>query len=446
MQFLWLYIDDLMGKGLSLWVVAELLVYASSTLVNLALPMAILLSSIMTFGALAESSELVALKATGMPLIRIMWPLTMVVICITLGAFLFANYLTPVAYLKWRTLLYDITEKKPALSIQPKVFFNGFEGYSIRVAEKNTETNELTDVLIYDHSDEYGGNRRVIRAKRGKMDKWNDGKSLVLSLEDGYSYEEVAKSPLNKGNLPHVTTKFEKQQLVIDLSNLAFKRSDEKVFQSGYKMLNVIQLVDVRDSISKSTSIEKERIVNYVEKTFKTVNDSLVLNEGNQIIDSADMAIKKLSIPIADRAINVLKNARLYVERNYQAIDNKHDQDKRYGIEIHRKFTFSLACFVLFFLGAPLGAIIRKGGLGLPVVFAIMFFLIFHILSITGEKMVIAGVVNHIWVGMWLNIAVISPIAFWLTYKANQDSALFEGALFKKLGIFFSKFKFKSAK
>ncbi len=442
MQFLWLYIDDLMGKGLSYLVIAELLMYASSTLVNLALPMAILLSSIMTFGAMAESSELVAMKASGMPLIRIMWPLTVLVIFMTVGAFLFANYVTPVAYLKWRTLLYDVTEKKPAMSIQPKMFFNGFDGYSIRVLDKNTETGELTDVLIYDHSDDFGGNRRVIRAKRGKMDKWNDGKSLVLSLEDGYSYEEIANSPLSKGSLPNVTTRFEKQQLVIDLSDLAFKRSDESIFKSGYKMLNVSQLSHVRDSITGIEGEGTKKIDNYIGKTFKVANDSLALNHENKAVDSAQTQKVTINRAIADRAINILNNAKLYVERQSEHSRYIKEQNRRYGVEVHRKFTFSLACLILFFLGAPLGAIIRKGGLGLPVVFAVIFFLIFHVLSITGEKMAVAGVAP-IGLGMWMNIMSIAPISLWLTIKANQDSALFDAGIFKKLRQLFT---FKKSK
>ncbi len=399
--------------------------------------MAILLSSIMTFGSLAEQYELVSMKSSGISLLKIMRPLTVTAVLLTGVAFAFANWITPVAFLKSRTLLWDITEKKPALELRPNVFFNAIDGYSIRIKSKNTETSELKDVLIYDHDLEYGGNRRVIRAESGLMAKSDDGRSLVLRLQNGSSYEEVAKTPTVQSNFPHVSNKFDRQELRIDLSGMKLKRSDEAIFKQGQNMLNIAQLRYVEDSLDKDMLQKSKEYTNYLTSSYYPSRDSNYAQ-----IKKADLSIvpknDTLTFARLDVAINLLNNAKTFTEREFTDEKDRTQQLNRYVVERHAKYSISLACLVLFFIGAPLGAIIRKGGLGLPVVFAVIFFLLFHVLTITGKKMAIAGVIPN-WAGMWLNMAVLGPVAVFLTYKANNDSPLFDRETYIKLIRFFSK-------
>ncbi len=437
MQFLWLYIDDLMGKGLEWYIIAEFLLYACASLVNLALPMAILLSSIMTFGNLAEQYELVAMKSSGLSLIRIMGSMIALVTLLTFGAFCFANWITPVSYLKSRSLLWDITEKKPALELRPNVFTN-LGTFCIRIKDKDQEKNILKDVLIYDQTNDYGGNRRVIRAQWGKMSKSPDGRSLVMSLHHGTNYEELTKTPRVESSNPLMINDFKQQDIRIDLSGLNFQRSDESLFKAGHKMLNINQISYVQDSLKRDYHKRDVEHTQYMNRSFFIARDTLKLKVS--AVDSLPPTVKDTSFVLSNYEVaqSNLRNAVGYLERQIQDDNDRAEQYRHYQVETHRKFTLSLACFVLFFIGAPLGAIIRKGGLGLPVVFSVVFFLLFHILSITGEKMAVAGALPMA-VGMWLNIIALGPIAVFLTIKAKNDSPLFERdtyvRLLKKIGL-----------
>ncbi len=424
MQFLWLYIDDLMGKGLEWYIIAEFLVYACASLVNLALPMAVLLSSIMTFGNLAEQYELVAMKSSGMSLLKIMRSLVMFVGLLTMGAFCFANWITPISFLKSRTLLWDITEKKPALELRPNVFTN-LGGFSIRIKDKDTDKNILKDVLIYDQTGTYAGNRRVIRAKWGKMSKSTDGRSLVMSLHDGINYEELTQTPRVESSYPLMTNAFKRQDIRIDLSAMYLQRSDENLFKTGHKMLNITQLKYVEDSLKTDFKKKSKEYTEFIANSISLTRDTIDRNVKATDSSSIDHQTADFKINTLDVGITNLNNSKSYVERQIEENQDRLEQYRRYEVEGHRKFTLSLACLVLFFIGAPLGAIIRKGGLGLPVVFAVVFFLLFHILSITGEKMAVAGVLPMV-IGMWLNILVLGPVAVFLTIKAKNDSPLFE--------------------
>ncbi len=432
MQFLWLYIDDLMGKGLEWYIVAEFLLYACATLVNLALPMAVLLSSIMTFGNLAEQYELVAMKSSGMSLIRIMRSLLVLVILFTAGAFCFANWITPIAYLKSRSLMWDITEKKPTLELRPNVFFNGLEGYSIRIKDKDPDKNILKDVLIYDQTNDNSGNRRVIRAEWGKMAKSEDGRALVMSLHNGINYEELAQTPRVESSYPLMTNEFKQQDIRIDLTGMSFQRSDENLFKSGHKMLNITQLKYVGDSLKKDFKTRNNEFTDYLSKSLFLTRDTL--KRQTTINDSLFMAVTAVGnqANYLNIAVNNIRNAKAYCQRQVDENKDRMEQYRRYEVESHRKFTLSLACLLLFFIGAPLGAIIRKGGLGMPVVFAVVFFLLFHVLSITGEKMAVAGIVP-VTFGMWLNIIILTPVAVFLTIKAKNDSPLFERETYRKI-------------
>lgn len=432
MQFLWLYIDDLMGKGLEWYIVAEFLVYASASLVNLALPMAVLLSSIMTFGNLAEKYELVAMKSSGLSLNRIMRSLLIFVCALTVIAFLFANWISPVAYLKSRTLMWDITEKKPALELRPNVFFKGIGGYSIRIKGKDEDKNILRDVLIYDHTDNTGANRRVIRAEWGKMAKSPDGAYLVMSLHKGYSYEEQAISPRIESNLAMVANRFERQDIRIDISGMGLVRSDENLFKTGHKMLNIEQIAYVADSLTQMHRKKDTEYREFINRNFLATRDSTVLS--TPALDTVPMVYldKGMTLAGTELALVAMRNMAEYTARQIEEEKIQQEQLNRYVVEGYRKFTLAVACLLLFYIGAPLGAIIKKGGLGLPVVFSVIFFLLFHVLSITGEKMAVAGIVP-VWFGMWLSQFIMAPMAIFLTVKANNDSPLFDYETYGRL-------------
>ncbi len=423
MQFIWKYIDDFMGKGLEYAVIAELLMYASANLVSLALPLAVLLSSIMTFGNLAEHYELVAMKSSGLSLLRIMRPLIVFIVGLSLGAFYFNNVIAPWANLKFKSLLWDVTHAKPSLELKEGVFYNGIDGYSIRVGEKVKDSNELKDVLIYQHDKTNPGNKRTIRAKQGEMDKTGDGRSMTLVLFDGVSYDEMGRE-LEKDH-PHIMSTFQKDEIRIDLSGFDMQRTDEDLWKNHMKMMSMKQLRGSIDSLEAQRTERQVEFVNYFERTlsYAQEGDSTGYNSADELIfANLDPKYKRNTLNVA---LNMTRNAKNYLERTISEMDNRREYINKHEVEWHRKLTLSFACLVLFFIGAPLGAIIKKGGLGLPVVFSVLFFLVFHITSISGEKMVDSGVLSPLG-GMWLSSMILSPIAIFLTYKAAKDAALFD--------------------
>lgn len=434
MQFVWKYLDDLMGKGLELNIILELLLFQSTNLVQLALPLAILLSSIMTFGNLAENYELVALKSSGLSLLRIMQPLIVLVILISIGAFFFSNRVTPYANLKSRSLLYDVVHQKPMLEVKEGVFYNGLEGYSIRVGRKDTKADMMYDVLIYDHKLKDKGNSTVIRAQSGRMDKTESGRYMLFKLYDGYSYDEQGVGRTVDPRLPHVFSSFKEMVLTLDLSSFEFKESDEEQWTNNIPMQDLSQLSTTADSLSKQVERRKEAISAYLYKNLYITRDSL--DTSIQAVADIHTAIDSLSQQEQERlfriSYNMVNNTASYLRSAEDDLKNRKLFINKHWNEWHRKFTLSLACILLFFIGAPLGAIIKKGGLGLPVVFSIVFFLIFHITSITGEKMSNSGSLEPV-EGMWLSTAILLPIALFLTYKAANDSALFDYGTYEKL-------------
>ena len=434
MQFVWKYLDDLMGKGLDMNIIFELLLFQSTNLVQLALPLAVLLSSIMTFGNLAENYELVALKSSGLSLLRIMRPLIVLIFIISIGAFFFSNHVTPYANLKSRSLLYDIVHQKPLLEVKESVFYNGLEGYSIRVGKKDLKADVMYDILIYDHRDAEKGNATVIRAKSGKMDKTLSGRYMLFRLFDGYSYDEQGAVKRSDPSMPFVKSEFKEMVLRLDLSSFEFKESDEEQWTNNIPMQNLSQLSTTADSLTAQVARRKTAIQAYLKKNIYLTRDSLK-TDISQVSD-LQYAIDSLSQKQKERlyriSYNMVNNSSAYLKTAEEDLNNRRIFINKHWNEWHRKFTLSFACIVLFFIGAPLGAIIKKGGLGLPVVFSIIFFLIFHISSITGEKMSNSGTLEP-FEGMWLSTSILTPIAVFLTYKAVNDSALFDRGTYDKL-------------
>ncbi len=431
MQFVWKYIDDFVGKGLDWFLILELMFYVAVTLVPMALPLAILLASIMTFGNLAESYELTALKSAGMSLQKVMKPLTITTFLMAIGAFLFANYILPMANLKMGTLLYDITHQKPSLDVKEGVFYKGIQDFTIKVAKKDAKNNILYNILIYDHSQRQGNNKVVI-AKQGIMKMSADENFLLITLKDGHSYEEIV-SQNNKGFKPLTRTNFKEETIVMDMRDFKMIRTDESLFKDNYQMMNISQLSHEIDTLKKENKERYAAINMQVIKNYNLYSDSTKISVHKDSLTQAQLDKKNwidvynLSEKnrIFENALSLARTNQSYVNVNLISAKNAVETESRYKIEWHKKFTLSFACLVLFFIGAPLGAIIRKGGIGMPAVVSVGFFLIFHVLSITGEKSAKEGVWEA-WQGAWLATFVLLPIGIFLTYKATRDSALFD--------------------
>ncbi len=445
MQFLWKYIDELVGKGLEWYIIAELLFYASSTFVPLALPLAILLSSLMTFGNLGENYELVAMKASGISLRRTMRPLIILSVAISGIAFYFSNNVLPVANLKFKSLLYDVRQQKLALDIKEGVFYDGIDGFIIRVGKKEKDERTVRDVMIYDHR-EKKGNINVTVADSGRMELTPDGNALYFTLFNGYNYADQTESRGYRKSNPFQRTKFRENIRKFDLMGFDLSRTNEDLFKSNYSMLNISQLREAEDSLIIQLDNRKKEIPILLIRNFYFYQ----LIDSTQAADfvpgepySTDFLAaynKQEKIAIIQDATERFRRQRENIGYYEDEIENKSVMIWKHQAELHRKFTLSFACLVLFFVGAPLGAIIRRGGLGLPVVVSVLFFVLFHIISITGEKSVKSGVVDAN-VGMWIAPAVLLPLGIFLTYKATTDSPLLDSEAWIK---FFKKFSRKS--
>ncbi|MEO5675567.1 MAG: LptF/LptG family permease [Chitinophagales bacterium] len=423
MQFLWVYVDDLVGKGLSFFVIAELLFFASASLVPLALPLAVLLASMMTMGDLAEHYELTALKSSGLSLLRIIRALLLLAVIISMGALLFANYALPVANLKFGSLLYDIRQQRPALNIRQGVFYSEIDGYSMRVGRKDADNRTIHEVMIYDHT-RGKGNDYVITAKKGEMYLTEDKRYMILQLYDGNQYEELSPTARLGKKYEQLRVSFREWRKVFDLSEFALSRTDERLFKEDYKMQNLRQLKFSIDTVNIELAnySRQSRIFTKPYYSFARINiDSL--RKFSPVSDSLLHRNKIDSSVIVSKALNTARSIKSYMDFTAKTQESKIAVLRRFEIEWQRKFVLSFACFVLFMIGSALGAIIRKGGFGLPFVISVFFFIIFYVFSIAGEKMAREGVLSPAG-GMWFSTIILLPVALFLMYKANRDSAL----------------------
>ena len=437
LQFLWMYVDDLAGKGLDLKVLAELLFQFSLTFVPMALPLAILLASLMTFGNMGEFLELTALKSSGISLQRIMLPLIIFIGYICIGSFFFSNVILPYSNSKSRILLYDIRRKRPELNIQAGSFYNGIDGFSIKITAKDAETGRLDKLLIYDHRDKLGNNN-VTYADSGYMRITPDTTGLIMTLYNGYSYNEVTEKNVMRAErkYPFRRDSFKEQTVVITLSGFGLDRSEMDLFKSNSGMLNLSQLNTFIDSLNLRYDAKLDNTFeDYKDaKLYTTLNynnvpfdkqDSLykanpIVFEPWTIYDTLSTVNKKSVITLA---IESVKNAGTYLSQREEGLHNEIKYIKPYEVDWHKKFTLSFSCLVFFFIGAPLGAIIRKGGLGTPAVISVLFFIIYYIISLTGEKLVKEDMVGSL-PGMWIASFILLPIGIFLTYKATSDSVI----------------------
>ena len=432
MQILWKYIDDLVGKGLDFLTLTEFLIYASATLVTLAMPIAILLSSIMTFGKLGENFELVAIKSSGISLLRFMRPLFLISVLLSGVAFLFANYIAPVANLKFAVIYHDIYEKSPAFDLKDGVFYNGFRGFSIKVGKKEKDKSTLHNVLIYEQSS--GIQDNTIISEKGKMTMSDDKKFLEFRLQNGNRYEE--KGTFNSTKTEFINLGFQEYNKLFDLSQLNIQKTSDSLFMNNIRMKTMRQinadldsLKKIPDSVAKRTREELTVYVPYT-KYKDSVSSKKEIAVAEQKIDNKkvksfdDLVPDSLKFTVNDHALNAVGNARNMIEIASSDFKNRSNDITQHKIEWHKKLSLSVACLVLFFIGAPLGSIIRKGGLGMPLVMALLFFLLFYLLNIFGEKFTKDNIMDPIF-GMWLPVIVLSPVGFFLTYKAMHDSQLF---------------------
>lgn len=440
MQFFWKYIDDLVGKGLDFISIVQLTGYVSATMITLALPLAVLISSIMTFGNLGETFELVAIKSAGIPLLRFMRPLIIITSFICLGSFLLSNYVIPVANLKFYTMLYDIRVAKPAFDLKEGIFYNKLPNYAIKVGKKEKNGNGIADVIIYEN--DYRMQDNIIVAEKGSMNMSADKKFLEFHLQNGWRYQE--RGTYNTANTEFIRIRFKEYTKLFDLSSFEMMKTPDSAFKNQGIMLNIGQLQNFEDSISKmmnkiiSTRYDKE-IMPYLSnpKMFDSGWKETKVKVNPKIKDYyqqlPDSAIQLTTNRLAEK-VNMIKSSNDLIYEDYKL---KRDFRQGYMVEWHKKFSLAFACLVLFMIGAPLGSIIRKGGLGMPLVVAVIFFLIFHLLNMFGQKMADSYTLSPM-NGMWLSSYVLVPIGFFITYKAMHDSQLFNQEFYFR---FFRKFK-----
>jgi len=442
MQFVWKYIDDLMGKGVEVFVILKLLFFTLANLIPLALPIAVLFSSIMTMGNLAESNELTSMKSSGMSLFKVMKPMLILVVFLSFGTFYFSNYVLPIANLKQRTLIYDLQSKDPTFAISEGVF-NKLNDTSIKVDRKDENTGELFGLLIYEKSG------KIVKAEKGELLKSEDEQLLFLKLSNGSMYENGKLDFNAKAKYPYRKSFFKETIVKFDMSGFSLQKSDEDLFKREYQMMNYKQLGIAIDSFALSNdSINQSFQSSLVSQTVIYNPEALAPFEEVLLEDKAN---KNLNIPKKTTSIfymdslstadlnsaltttqNKIRAKKDYITMSRQLRGMREESLSEYKTEWHRKFSLSFALIVLFFIGAPLGAIIKKGGLGAPLIFAVLFFLMYYIISITGENMIESKSMTPI-VGMWMSSLILSPIGLFLTYKAANDSALFDIEVYKRM-------------
>jgi lipopolysaccharide export system permease protein len=438
MLFLFKYIDDLIGKGFEWYIILELMMYASATNVAMALPLSVLLSSIMTYGSLGENYELVAIKSAGISLRRAMAPMFIVISILSVIAFVFSDYMLPKANLKYFSLLYDARQQKSANFLPEGVFSNSFPGYSIRVNRKDADGQTLHNIMIYTKSTA-DNNTDVLIAKEGKMYRTPNGQFLVLKLKDGVKYMEQPGQTGYNVRQRLTRYRFKETEQKFDIAGFKIHRTDESEFKQALQMMDLRQLKDeqvrTRRQIDSGLDVNFKLISGYM-KYFSVPSHSTAVKN---YIPSGSNLLAGLK---PNQQLSIIANATSEARSIQDLVKNRSDRNKdlvnnirRAILEYQKKFTLSAACIALFLIGAPLGAIIRKGGLGLPVVVSVIFFLIFYIITTIGEKYAKDGDLSPI-IGSWVAIVIITPIGIFLSYKAATDSVIFDMEIYKR---FFNK-------
>jgi lipopolysaccharide export system permease protein len=473
MQFLWKYIDDLMGKGLEISIILELLFYVSASLLPLALPLAILLSSLIIMGNIGESNELTALKSSGLSIYRILRPLTGVVILIAVGTFYFSNYVIPIANYKWHSIIWDIQEKKMASFLKPGSYTQEIDGFSIKIKEGSD--NSFKDIIIHDRR--VSSELKTIRADSGEFYQSENGEFLFFKLFNGDVIEEMKNSADFQGSkksggsiFPSRKTDFKTATYKMDMSGFKLQRSKDDMFKDDFEMQNVFQIdktvdslkvkyYELTDVLSKNTKSKHayfqalaytiegktDSTQRLAEERYERIKKNRRPLDTSQIekekFDSAKMIIpiynfddmtKEDRVKTANHMKTQLRNNIKGVESQLNVEENKHRQLRKYEIEFHRKFSLSFSIIILFFVGAPLGAIVKKGGFGAPVVIAALLFMIYFVLITIGDGMANSGIITP-FIGMWGPNMILSPVAILLMRRAANDRGIVRlPSIFKK--------------
>lgn len=432
MQLLWRWIDDFVDKGLDFYVLAQFFMLSSITLVSQALPFAILLASLMTFGNFGEKLELLAMKAAGIPLLRIMTPL--IVFCAMLGgiSFYFQNVVSPYAQMKLYTLMYSIKQTSPESEIPEGIFYDRLEGYNIYVDKKNMDTGMLYDVVIYDTS---GGfeNTNILLADSATITNTADERHMILTMYSGEQFSNLQEQKIQKKNVPYRRETFSRKDVVIELEG-GFEMKDVSIMKANADSKNMKELEVAIDTISyQNDSIAQNYWKNLKRTTYDAVtnldHEDTVMMQKNNILsikyDSIYTTATKQSKLVWKRAqLNKVKQMKVDYEIKHNILHSREKDLNKHKISWWKKFTLSLGCLIFFFIGAPLGAIVRKGGLGYPVLISVATFILYHIFDTAGYKMSREGE-WHVWFGAWLSTMVLSPLGLFFTYQSNKDSEIF---------------------
>ncbi len=473
LQFLWLYVDELVGKGLEAWVIIKLLFYASVQVVPLAMPISVMLSSMMAFGNMGENHELIAIKSSGISIIKVYRPLIILSALLGLLNFYFADTVVPAANLKLQTLLFDIRQRHPALNFQPGIFNYDVEGYVIRISKKNPHNDMMYNFLIYDHKNAFANNR-LITADSGTLRVTDDMKYLVADLYNGYQYEEIHEDQPDPAlrKYPHREDKFSHYRVIIKLQGFQMRQTDERLFRSNYQMLSARRLRQKIDSLKIAYERRKKFYEDIILNNYMFVKGLKLYSRRDTfnyyaamkiwyqippkklpIVTNTDSLYQHMDITSKQEAITRALNFanRIISQLKMAKIDLKSKQVwiAKHEIAYYRKYTFSVACFLFFFIGAPIGSIIRKGGFGFPAIASVSIFLLYYIISISGENLILQGGLKPE-IGMWLSTFIFIPIGAYLVYKVatdkvitNFDYIMTKIQTFLKRAFSYSKRKFK---
>lgn len=464
MQFVWVYIDDIIGKGVDLFTIIELLAYLSVSRVPMALPIGVLIASVMVMGNLSEKYELSSFKSAGISLLRVMRPLMAVMFGIALFSYVCSNYLIPIANLKFGSRLYDIRRQKPALSIEEGVFNDDFQDFVMRIRKKKSDNKTIEDVLIYNQTNSYDNINEIV-AKSGKMFTTTDKQYLIMQLNDGTQYQELENSSRNNEKFPFVRTSFKSWQKVYDLKEFEMNKTDENLFKSHQMMLSSYELLEKIDSINNKvdqrisssgdifkrffhlfkasekdtlkSKVESNNVTAIVINKFKYQDPIKQVNTNLSIIHSfVETFTPDQQESLLTRAKAGARSIESEVSSLKSSIDRSIHAKVLHQYELHLKMSIAFICIVFLFVGAPMGAIVRKGGFGYPLLISIIYFMIFIILNILCKNLADENVINGI-TAAWAPVIVLSPIGIILTYKALRDASFIDTdryyQFFKKL-------------
>ncbi|MCB9081388.1 MAG: LptF/LptG family permease [Lewinellaceae bacterium] len=471
MQMIWLYMDELAGKGLGVFMVAELLFYRSVGIIPMALPLGILLASVMTMGGLAEHYEMSSMKSAGISLLRIMRSMLIFGVFAGIFSWYCSNTLIPIANLKFGSRMFDIKQKKPALRLETGVFNDGLEGYAIHIGHRDDDGKTIHDVLIYDHTQTNSGKLTEVTAKSGELFVAEDGKYLIMRLRDGNQYVETSASRMSsQSSYPFVRTGFKEWTKVFDLSEFELTRTNEDLFKANRQMMSSTELRIAADSIHREIDKRNKEMANYLVSYFPFLPtdstyipkqepdipkeaskamglDSLVTSpppqsKSVQTLRSGGVPPQRLTgldmdtvtslintFPIQERgrikgrAKSVARGILNQAEGAASSVERMRESEVKHIYELHTKYSIAVACFIFLFVGGPMGAIVRKGGFGYPILVSIIFFMIFVVLTIFCRKIAETFVLPAV-VAAWLPCGVLFPMGVFLTFKAMNDSSL----------------------